>query len=121
VRFSANSRSIPDVGVRLRDLVEGGPVQLQELAAGEGDDARHARLAGEDRHLAEEGALGEVAELGLVARRGVLLEGAHPARGERVEASPGAALAEDDAAPLEGHELEALDDRDHLVHREVAE
>ena len=52
---------------------------------------------------------------------GVLLEGAHAARGEGVEAAARLALAQDRLAALEGQELEALDHRHHLVDGEVAE
>ena len=63
------AQHVPDVRVRLRDAVERGPVELEQLAARERDDARRARLAREDRHLAEEGALLQVADRVLLAAR----------------------------------------------------
>ena len=70
---------LEDVGVRGGDRVQRGPVQLEQLAVGPGGDRRAARLAGEDRDLAEEVALVDLAHLD-VAPGGVAHEGLHEAR-----------------------------------------
>ena len=103
------------------DLVERRPAQLQHLAVRGRGDGGGAGLAGQDRDLAEEVALLQLAHQHLALLRGVAHEGLDAPFGDDEEAVARVALREDDVPRLEDHQLQAADDGHQLVAGEAAE
>src|SRR5205814_2121649 len=91
------------------DRVQGGPVQLEDVAGGGGGDGGCPRPPGEGRDLAEERALADLAQ-GYVAVLRREHEDLHAAGGQDEHALARLPLRDDDVARLEGGEAQAAAD-----------